>query len=96
LVHTGYVRMKSTPRPKEGKAGNYSIYIIFHRNPSKDEGGMRVYAGRAVSEDEAIERACAILKERCGDAKAVEVIDWGRVDDVVVRRIDRDERTVGQ
>jgi hypothetical protein len=96
LVHTGYVRMKSTPRPKEGKAGNYSIYIIFPRNPSKDEGGMRVYAGRAVSEDEAIERACAILKERCGDAKAVEVIDWGRVDDVVVRRIDRDDRTVGQ
>ena len=83
--------MKSTPGPKEEEAGNYSIYIIFPPNPGKDEGGMRVYAGRAISEDEAVERACAILDERDGGAKAVEVIDWGRVDDVVVRRIDRDD-----
>jgi hypothetical protein len=57
-VHVG-----STQGPKEGKAGNYSIYIIFPRNPGKDEGGMRVYAGQAISEDEAIEWACAILDE---------------------------------
>ena len=88
--------MGSAPGPEEGKAGDYSIYIIFPRDPGKDEGGMRVYAGRAISEDEAIERACAILGERGGDAKAVEVIDWGRANDVVVRRIDRDDRTVGQ
>ena len=55
---------------------------------------MRVYAGQATNEDEAVERACAILDERGGDAKAVEVIDWGKANDVVVRRIDRDDRTV--
>ncbi len=88
--------MKSTPRPKEGKAGNYSIYIIFPRNPGEGEGGMRVYAGRAISEDEALERARAILDERGGGAKAVEVIDWGRADDVVVRRIYRDDHPVAQ
>ena len=37
---------------------------------------MRVYAGRAVSEDEARERASAILNEQGGGAEAVEVIDW--------------------
>ncbi len=94
--HTAYSRVESTPGLKEGKAGNYSIYIIFLGNPGKTEGGMRVYAGRAVSEDEAIEWARAILDEPGGGAKAVEVIDWGRTDDVVVRRIDRDDRTVGQ
>ena len=57
---------------------------------------MRVYAGRVLSEDEAIERARAILDERGGGTIAVEVIDWGRADGVVVRRIDRDDRTVGQ
>ena len=76
--------------------GDYSLYIIFPRNPGKDEGRMRVYAGRATSEDEAIERARAILDERGGGTIAVEVIDWGRADGVVVRRIDRDDRTVGQ
>ena len=54
--------MKSVPSQTEGKAGNYSLYIIFPRNPGKDEGRMRVYAGRATSEDEAIERAFAILQ----------------------------------
>ncbi len=88
------MRVTSTPGPKEGKAGNYSIYIIFPGNWGKDEGGVRVYAGRAISEDEAIERACAILDERCGGVRAVEVIDWGRADDVVVCRIDRDDRPV--
>jgi hypothetical protein len=88
--------MGSIPGPEEGKAGDYSLYIIFPRNPGKDEGEMRVYGGRAISEDEAIEWACAILDERGGDAQAVEVIDWGRADDVVVRRIDRDDRTVEQ
>ena len=88
------MRVGSTQGPKEVKAGNYSIYIIFPGNPAKDEGGMRVYAGQAVSEEEAIERACAILDERGGDAKAVEVIDWGRANDNVVRRIDRDDRPV--
>ena len=83
-------------RPEGGKAGDYSIYIIFPRDPAKDVDGMRVYAGRAISEDEALERARAILDEPGGGTKAVEVIDWGRTDDVVVRRIDRDDRTVGQ
>ena len=88
--------MKATPGPKEEKkAGNYSIYIIFSRNPRKDEGDMRVYAGQATNEDEAVERAHAILDERAGDAKAVEVIDWGRANEVVVRRIDRDDRIIG-
>jgi hypothetical protein len=86
--------VKTTPGPEEEKAGNYSIYIIFPRNPGKDEGDMRVYAGQAINEDEAVERAHAILDERGGDAKAVEVIDWGRANDVVVRRVDRDDRTV--
>ena len=78
-----------TLSPKEEKAGNYSIYIIFPRNPGKDEGSMRVYAGQAISEDEALERACAILDERDGGAIAVEVIDWRRANDNVVRRMDR-------
>ena len=55
--------------------GNYSIYIIFPRNPGKDEGGMRVYAGQSISEDEDIERACAMLDARGGGVRAVEVID---------------------
>ena len=88
--------MRSTLCPKEEKAGNHSIYIIFPRNPGKDKGGVRVYAGRAISEDEAIEWAYAILAERGGDAKAVEVIDWGRANNVVVRRINRDDRPVAQ
>jgi hypothetical protein len=82
------VRVKSTPDPKVEKASNYSIYIIFPRTPGEDEGGMRVYAGQAISEDAAIERACAILDEQDGGARAVEVIDWGRANDNVVRRID--------
>jgi hypothetical protein len=85
------VRVKPTPGPKEKKAGNYSIYIIFPPNPGKDEGGMRVYAGQAISEDEAIERACTILDERGGGARAVEVIDWGMPNGNVVHRIDRDD-----
>ncbi len=52
---------------------------------------MRVYAGRAVSEDEARERASAILNEQGGGAEAVEVIDWGRPEDTVVHRIDRND-----
>ncbi len=48
--------------------------IVFPGNPAKYKGGMRVYAGRVLSEDEAIERARAILKERGGGAKAVEVM----------------------
>ena len=87
--------MKSTPGPKEGKAGTYSIYIIFPRNPGEDEGGMRVYAGRAISEDEALERARAILDEPGGGAKAVEIIDWGRANDNVVSRVNRDDRPIG-
>ncbi len=71
--------------------GGYSIYIVFPGNPAKYKGGMRVYAGRVLSEDEAMERARAILKERGGGAKAVEVIDWGRPNDKVVRGIDRDD-----
>jgi hypothetical protein len=43
------MRVKPTPDPKVEKAGNYSIYIIFLRTPGKDEGGMRVYAGQAIS-----------------------------------------------
>jgi hypothetical protein len=58
--------VKSTPDPKVEKAGNYSIYIIFPRTPGKDEGGMRIYAGQAISEVAAIERACAILDEQDG------------------------------
>ena len=81
-------------RPEGEKAGNYSIYIIFPRTPGKDEGGMRVYAGQAISEDAAIERACAILGEQDGGARAVEVIDWGKANGNVVRRIDRDNRPI--
>jgi hypothetical protein len=55
---------------------------------------MRIYAGQAISEDAAIERACAILDEQDGDARAVEVIDWGRANGVAVRRIDRDNRPI--
>ena len=88
------MRVKPTPDPKVEKAGNYSIYIIFPRTPGKDEGGMRVYAGQAISEDAAIERACAILDEQDGGARAVEVIDWGRANGNVVRRIDRDNRPI--
>jgi hypothetical protein len=88
------VRVKSTPDLKVEKAGTYSIYIIFPRTPGKDEGGMRVYAGQAISEDAAVERACAILDEQDGGARAVEVIDWGRANDVTVRRIDRDNRPI--
>jgi hypothetical protein len=57
------VRVKSTPDPKVEKAGTC---IIFPRTPGKDEGGMRVYAGQAISEDAAVERACAILDEQDG------------------------------
>ena len=88
------MRVKSTPDPKVEKAGNYSIYIIFPCTPGKDVGGMRVYAGQAISEDAAIERACAILDEQDGGARAVEVIDWGRANGVAVRRIDRDYRPI--
>jgi hypothetical protein len=73
---------------------HYSIYIIFPRGPGKDEGGMRAYAGQAISEDAAIERACAILDERDGGARAVEVIDWGMANGVADRRIDRDNRPI--
>jgi hypothetical protein len=90
------VRVKSTPDPKVEKADTYSIYIIFPRTPGKDEGGMRVYAGQAISEDAAVERACAILDEQDGGARAVEVIDWGRANDVAVRRIDRDNRPIAR
>jgi hypothetical protein len=90
------VRVKSTPDPKVEKAGTYSIYIIFPLTPGKDEGGMRVYAGRAISEDAAVERACAILDEQDGGARAVEVIDWGRANGNVVRRIDRDNRPIAR
>jgi hypothetical protein len=60
------VRVKPTPDPKVEKARNYSIYIIFPRNPGKDESGMRVCAGQAISEDAAVERACAIPDEQDG------------------------------
>jgi len=86
--------VKPTPDPKVEKAINYSIYIIFPRTLRKDEGGMRVYAGQATSEDTAVERACAILDEQDGGARAVEIIDWGRANDVAVRRIDRDNRPI--
>jgi hypothetical protein len=75
--------------PEGVKASNYSIYIIFPRNPGKDEGIMRVYAGRAGSEDEARERASAILNEQGGGAEAVEVIGWGRPKDTVIHRMDQ-------
>jgi hypothetical protein len=52
---------------------------------------MRVYAGRAASEDEARERASAILNERGGGAEAVEVIGWGSPEDTVVHRIGRND-----
>ena len=50
---------------------------------------MRVYAGRAVSEDEARERASAILNEQGGGAEAVEVIDWERPEVAVIHRMDQ-------
>ena len=87
------MRVKSTPDPKVEKAGTY---IIFPRTPGKDEGGMRVYAGQAISEDAAVERACAILDEQDGGARAVEIIDWGSANDVAVRRIDRDNRPIAR
>jgi len=71
------------------KASNYSLYIIFPRKPGKDEGRLRVYAGRAVSEDEARERASAILNEQGGGAEAVEVIDWGRPEDTFIHHMDQ-------
>jgi hypothetical protein len=78
--------VKTTPGPKNEKAGNHSIYTIFPRNPGNDEDSMRVFAGQAISENEAIERACAILDERGGGARAVEVIEWGRPNGNVVHR----------
>jgi hypothetical protein len=75
--------------PEGVRASNYSIYIIFPRNPGKDEGRMRVYAGRALSEDEARERASAILNEQGGGAEAVEVIDWERPEVAVIHRMDQ-------
>ena len=90
------MRVKSTPDPKVEKASNYSIYIIFPHTPGKDEGGMRIYAGQAISEDAAIERACAILDEQDGGARAVEVIDWGSANGNAVRRIDRDNRPIAR
>ncbi len=50
---------------------------------------MRVYAGRALSEDEARERASAILNEQGGGAEAVEVIDWARPENTVIHRMDQ-------
>ena len=67
------MRVKATPDQQVEKAGNYSIYIIFPCTPGKDEGGMRVYVGQAISEDAAIERACALLDEQDGGARAVKV-----------------------
>ena len=55
---------------------------------------MRVYAGQATNEHEALERAHAIVDERGGEAKAGEAIEWGKANEVVVRRIDRGDRTV--
>jgi hypothetical protein len=50
---------------------------------------MRVYAGRALSEDEARERASAILNEQGGGAEAVEVIDRERQEVAVIHRMDQ-------
>jgi hypothetical protein len=50
---------------------------------------VRVYAGRAASEDDARERASAILNEQSGGAEAVEVIDWERPEDAVIYRMDQ-------
>jgi hypothetical protein len=50
---------------------------------------MRVYAGRAVSEGEARERANAILNEQGGGAEAVEIINWGRPEATVIHRMDQ-------
>ena len=50
---------------------------------------MRVYAGRAVSEDEARERASAILNEQGGGAEAVEVIDRESPEVAVIHRMDQ-------
>ena len=69
---------------------NYSLYIIFPRNPGKDEGRMWVYAGRARSEDQARERANTILNEQGGGAEAVEVIERGKREYTVVHRMDQD------
>jgi hypothetical protein len=80
---------RTRPHPEGVQASNYSIYIIFPRNPGKDEGRMRVYAGRVVSEDEATERASAILDEPGGGAEAVEVIGWGRPENTVIHRPDQ-------
>lgn len=66
----------------------YSIYIIFPGDPDTDEGDVRVYAGRVIGENEAIERARAILNERDGGARAVEVIGGDRPGTVSVRRVD--------
>jgi hypothetical protein len=76
--------------PEGVKASTYSIYIIFPRIPRKGEGRVQVYAGRAVSEDEARERASAILNEQGGGAaEAVEVIDWERPEVAVIHRMDQ-------
>jgi hypothetical protein len=75
--------------PEGVRASNYSIYIIFSSKPGKDEGRVRVYAGRAVSEDEARERASAIMNEQGGGAEAVEVIDWERPGGAVIHRVDQ-------
>ena len=67
---------------------DYSIYIIFPNKPDNSQGRMRVYAGRATSNDEAIERAYAILNDEGGGVEAVEIIDWRSPDDIY--RIGRD------
>ena len=82
---------RTCPHSEGAKASNYSIYIIFPRKPGKDKGEIRVYAGRAVSEDEARERASAILDEQGGGAEAVEVIDWGRPEETIIHRLDRND-----
>ena len=80
---------RTRPHPEGVQASNYSIYIIFTRNPGKDEGRMRVYAGRVVSEDEATERASAIVDEPGGGEEAVEVIGWGRPEATFIHRPDQ-------
>src|SRR4028119_2332536 len=93
-AYIGLIRDKCSVNPLSAPRRKRWVDIVFPGNPAKYTGGMRVYAGRVLSEDEAIERARAILKERGGGAKAVEVIDWGRPNDKVVRRIDRDDSPV--
>ena len=94
LVPMLYAQMiyacRTYPTLKGGKAGDYSIYIVFPDNPEKRQGYMRVYAGRAASQDEAMERASIILNEAGGDVTAVEIIDWSRPQEGPVYRIGRD------